>query len=797
MTVACVWAAGMLIDRHFMLPLVVWFVVGIISFVAALLIRPIRVPALYIATLLAGAAWHADGQRLWNVDDIASYASLENQLCQVEGIVVGEVTQTEPDPSEQFLIQREEIRTRFTLDVTNLAGVSEHVGGRAIVHLAGPSGGWRAGDHLSLTGWLARPRPAFNLGESSYAEYLRDQRIGAVLYTEAAERVVSLPMNSPWTLGQLRDSVREWGIRLIHSHLSDSSARVAEAFLLGIRSSLSPADVLPFIESGTIHVLVVSGLHVALVSHLFWLLASFVVRSVPRRAWVTMAFVLGYTFVTGANPPALRAAVVSMLVLGTFIRTQSGDPINTLGASVFIVLLIDPGDLFRTGPQLSFLCATAILVLLRPSPSAVPEETAMNTPRVPLGMGRYLQQLVAGCLVLWLMTAPLVASQFHLFSPISVLASIVLIPLSEWALGVGVAFLALGNVPGVNLVLGRLLEAGMWILTTFSQWAASVEWGSLYLAGPDPRWVAVWYLVFLSPWILDWVAPLGRKHLAICLGWLGLGLMLELWPSAPPHDSYHQLAVGHGNAGILRTRRGQTFLFDCGSVAGPRVTDRVVAPWLWHQGARHLDGIFLSHADIDHFNGVIRLARRFSIRAVYVAPSFLDSTQPGALKVLEELWSRQIPIRVLAAGDLLEKDGWAIRCLHPPTSFRGKNDNAESLVLTIENQGKVILLTGDVESDGLDQLTRLKPIQAELLIAPHHGAAGSNTPELAAWCRPSVVVSSQGLERRRSDTLAVYRDRGAKTLSTDSSGEVEFRFEGPRFEVRTARPTAGFEVMDQ
>jgi competence protein ComEC len=788
---------GVIADRLFPLPLAGWTFAGILLTLLAINSQTVRVPAILLATIALGGGWHADRQRLWNVDDIAGFASEQVKLCRLKGIVVGDVIQMAPNQAEASLARKEEVRTRFTLRVTDLVGTSNNVNGQVIVHLAGMPGPWRAGSHLSVIGWLARPREPLNRGESPYADFLRDQHIGAILFTEETRSVTDLGHGSWMTVGYVRDAVRDWARQAIHTSLSSTSAPLAEAFLLGIRSALAPSDVLPFIESGTVHVLVVSGLHVALVSHLFWSLASIVVRSVAWRSWATMAFVLIYTLITGANPPAIRAAVASLLILGQFIGKRSADPISVLAASACAILLLDPGDLFRTGPQLSFLCAMAILVLL-PSP---PTETREDSVSIGLAgrLGKRFQQLLVGCIVLWLVTAPLLASQFHLFSPISVLASVALVPLSEWTLGIGMAFLMLAIVPGAEVVLAPLLEASMQLLSGLSQWAASAEWGSLYVPGPHPIWVGGWYAIFLFPWIIpgniSLLAPLRRCHVGLCLIWLGIGLIGELLPQAGGTARYHQLAVGHGNAGIYRTTENQTLLFDVGSVAGPEVADRVVAPWLWNQRISHLDAVFLSHPDIDHFNGLGRLARRFAIDQVYLGPSFLQSTEPGALLILDELWRRQIPIRLLHAGQSLKIGQTIVRCLHPPIGFRGGNDNADSLVLSIEEDGRAILLTGDVESDGLNRLMKLPAILPVVLIAPHHGSAASNTPPFAQWCQPKLVVSSQGVERRRSDTLAVYRERGARTLATDTAGEVEVTLKGEGFQVRTFRPTVGFEQI--
>jgi competence protein ComEC len=793
--IALAFALGIIIDYFFSPPLFVWVSLGFIFLGVRHLWSRSRVGALFWASLAVGGGWHAHFERLWPTDDVSRFVAKEQVFCRLRGVIEGEVVRIEPNPLERSLSQQEDVRTRFTLRVSSIEGRRGSVSGRVVVHLAGRSAGWTSGDEISMLGWLASPREPSNQGESNYARYLRDDRIAALFFVDGAEGVSTHGSGFPGPLQAVRETLRQWGGQLLREGLSPRSAALAEAFLLGIRTSLSPSDVLPFVESGTIHVLVVSGLHVALIAHIVWMGAAILVRSIARRAILSMVVVVLYTLVTGANPPAVRAAVASILVLGQFVGNRSAEPINTLAASALVVMLGDPGDLFRTGPQLSFLCAMAILVLLGGINTVPNEISPMSTAwqrggRVALEYGK---QLFISCVVLWLVTAPLLASTFHLFSPISVIASMILVPLSEGALGIGVAYLGLGMVPVLGDGLAWLLDVSMRILDWTSTWAASIEWGSIYLAGPSPLWVGVWYGALLFPWAIPTIRPLGRTHLALLLTWLTVGGVLLSASPLRLVTRYHQLAVGHGNAGVLRTADRQTLLFDAGSTMGPEVADRIVAPWLWQEGVGYLDAVFISHSDIDHFNGLLRLARRFSIGAVYLPQSFVRSQEPGAVMLLEELWKRSIPIRFLWAQDKLRVGKSTIRVWHPPIGFRGRNDNAESLVLSIDEAGKRILLTGDIEGEGLDRLLSLPSESADVLIAPHHGAAGSNTDELADWCRPRVVISSQGIERRRVDTLSVYQEKvNARTLMTHESGEVQIDLGPGELEVRTFHDVSGF-----
>jgi competence protein ComEC len=798
MVIATFFSLGILADRLLAPPIEVWIGLAWGGWMVGLLHPSRRIQILWATTTCVAAAWNADRARLVPADDIHSLTRNEPVLARVVGTVVGEVVTVEPDPIEASLSQRQEVRARWTLSVRRVEGVTPSVSGKVLVHLAGGTLSARAGDPMSVLGWLVRPSPPANQGEADYAAYLQDQGIGGILYTEGAEGIERPPTESRAGAGWL-DALRGAGSQLLHARLSNESARLAEAFLLGIRSSLHPNEVLPFIESGTIHVLVVSGLHVALLSHLCWLTVGPLIRSVSVRGGICIAVVLLYTLVTGANPPAVRAAVVAILVLGQFLVRRTVDSLQMLAASMLVVLLIDPADLFRTGPQLSFLCAVAIVLFLQPASAErqVPEDAlSRRRPWTEL-IFAWGRPLVIGCLVLWLMTAPLLASTFHLFSPVSVLASLFLVPISEALLGVGVLFLSVGWLPIIGPGIAWVLDLGMAGLAWTSRQASLLEAGSLYCSGPADWWVMGWYLFFLFPWVWPVIRPLTRWHLWTLAVWGLIGVGDLIRPTSPSDTRYHQLAVGHGNAGILQTRAGQTVLFDAGSTRGPDLASRIVASWLWHHRVGRVDALFLSHADIDHFNGVVRLARRFSIGQVFIPRQFVESPEPGVSVVLEDLWRRGIPIRFLWKNDQVDLGDVQVHVWHPPVDFQGKSDNAESLVLAIESQGRTILQTGDVEADGLKLLLEQPNLAVDVLIAPHHGSTGSNTLSLAEGARPEWVISSQARERRRVDSLEVYRRLGAQTLSTDQSGEVAIRLgSSTRLPRSVSDPTSAGDSLD-
>jgi len=226
---------------------------------------------------------------------------------------------------------------------------------------------------------------------------------------------------------------------------------------------------------------------------------------------------------------------------------------------------------------------------------------------------------------------------------------------------------------------------------------------------------------------------------------------------------------------VLETPDGRTLLYDAGALGGPDVARRQIAPFLWSRGIRRIDEVLLSHADLDHFNGLPQLLDRFTIGQVTWTPTFSDKEAPGVAFVVSELARRGIAVRVAKAGDILTAGPVTLEVLHPPLEGVPGNENARSMVLAVRHAAHTILLTGDLEGEGMRRVLSLPPVHYQILMAPHHGSRAADPAGISQWARPKVVVSCQGAPRTPGGTADAYTARGAQFLSTRDEGAVTIR----------------------
>lgn len=275
----------------------------------------------------------------------------------------------------------------------------------------------------------------------------------------------------------------------------------------------------------------------------------------------------------------------------------------------------------------------------------------------------------------------------------------------------------------------------------------------MWIYAPSP---SLWWLVGFHLFLAGVVLLAGRARLkcaAALFLWVVFGLLISLERPATDELRVTFLSVGHGGCVVIETPDGRTLLYDTGTSSGPDLVRRTVAPYLWSRGITRIDELFLSHADLDHFNGVPELLKRFPVGQVTLTPSFAEKPGSGVSVALEALDRRGVPRRIATAGDRFTAGEVAIEVLHPPESGPAGNENARSLVLLIQHGERAFLLTGDLEGAGMDEAMKrpIPPIDA--MLAPHHGAVNSNARKepdgrfspgaMAAWAKPRFVVSSQ------------------------------------------------------
>lgn len=600
---------------------------------------------------------------------------------------------------------------------------------------------------------LKPPSGMKNPGGFDYEKWLFMEGIGASGYIRKGQSNRLLEPAPAWYLDKWRLDIQHQLSRLL------SDARHLPFILglsLGQREQLTSEHWQILRDTGTSHLLAISGLHIGLAAALGfflfrwgWSLSLFTLKLLPARqagALGGFSFALFYALLAGMAIPTQRALIMVSTVMLALLLKRPLYPSHILALSLIVVLLFDPFSVLNAGFWLSYSAVALILLTCNA--------------RFPTSRLNWIS------IHLWLALGlmPLLIIFFNQVSLISPLANLMAVPL-------------------VSFLVVPLVLAGMLLLPlteTVSQFVLSVadhllHWLWQFLSWLSSLPFADWHVAEL-PWPMTLLIALLSLLLllprAMPARWLGLLPILALVSYQPDRPAEGQiyftlLDVGQGLSAVVETH-SHTLVFD----TGPRFSERfdtgkaVVAPYLLSRGIDVIDKLVVSHSDNDHIGGVAGLKSLVSVTETI-------SSDLAALPTASPC----------VAGQQWHWDDVTFEILLPLGNQHG-SDNNRSCVLKVTADNLSLILPGDIERDSEHQLlTRYGgQLEADLLVVPHHGSRTSSTASFVQVVNPAYALFPVGYRNRwgfpKQDVLERYLERGSMILRSDQHGAIQFRENG-------------------
>jgi competence protein ComEC len=750
-------------------------------------------PLLYLALLLAGASalligWHrprgwalawlgaalcaaglAGLQAQHRLNDVLA-AELEGQDLWLTGVVAG-LPRTSPEGTRfvfeveqaQAREQAVQVPRRLSLGWYRARNDADGDAADPAPELPLP----RAGERWRLPVRLRQPHGTLNPHGFDYELWLFEQGIRATgqVRVAAATPAQRLDEAAGYPLQRWRQRVHD----AIVQRVPDArAAGVLAALSVGDQSAIDRADWDVFRNTGTAHVMAISGIHITMLA---WLGAAVLGRlwrhserlmlwcPAPVAArWCGVGVALLYALFAGWGVPAQRTVCMlasAALLAGFSVRWPW--PLVLAWAAV-VVSAFDPWALLQPGFWLSF---AAVGLLMASEPAARDEAPATTSPpqrlRALLASGLRTQAIASIGL------APLTLVLFQQVSLIGFVANLVAIPL-------------------VTLLITPLALLGALLPWAWDGAAVLVSAMSQALAALAGWPLAVW-VVPVAPGWAQGCGLLAALLLLAPLPWrlraLGVPLLLPLlWPPvARPADGQFELVVadvGQGSAVLLRTRE-HLLVYDAGPQYSPQADagERVLLPLLRARGEHRIDLLMLSHRDTDHVGGAEALIAALPVQAL------ASSLQPEHPLLQHGLSSTRCE-----AGQRWQWEQVQFEVLHPtPADYaRVLKPNALSCVLRVTDaQGFSVLLAGDIERAQEASLVAAhgEGLASDLLLVPHHGSRTSSTDDFLQAVAPSMALVQAGYLNRfghpAPDVQARYRARGIALVRSDRCGAWTWR----------------------
>ncbi len=575
-------------------------------------------------------------------------------------------------------------------------------------------------------------------------------------------------------------------------------ASLVRALLIADQDEISVELRDMYARSGLVHLLSVSGLHVAIIAEALLVVATALRLPATLASVASVVSVALYVLLLGAPPSAVRSAVMlSTISLSSLMQR----PVHqwaalALGAAV---PTYDPAVVVHLGWQLS-VAGMASLVATREllwklrfykGNRQIPRtmDKGLKALSRLSGWRRFLLREVLTGVIASTATIPIIAWSFgrvSLVAPLSNLAAGPIVGFMQPAL-----FLALVLSPMKSIAQFVADAAGipMSLLDAVASFSSMLPGASLDMA-PS---LAVALLTGLAS-LLFIRATAARRMLPLMLVSLA-ALVVAIWNPTFSRSGgrfeLHMLDVGQGDALALRTPRGRWILMDAGrSWNGGDAGRRVVVPYLRSRGGE-LAAFILSHAHDDHAGGAVSVID--ALRPGYwLEPAYI-STTPSYASALVALRKADIPWRRVHPGDSLVLDEVILRILGPDSVWTAAQDNPNeaSVVVMVEYRGVRFLLTGDAEKSEerwiLDQWTGA--LDADVLKLGHHGSSSSSTEEFVDAVDPLVALASVGAGNRYGHpspaTLVTLLARRIPLLRTDIEGHISISTDGELLEIST------------
>lgn len=784
--IAAAFGVGIATDHFLTFPRLNLFVAAVLMLAMLIVGRHVkrswRVTLLLVVYGVLGAASHGAAWRDRGPASITRRLGDEPRLATLTGVAVsspriarrresGRSAAWPLEDQSRLIVELDSIAAGSRAEFERVTGLVQMTSAGHLIHIA-------PGDRLIVTGWLSRPPRPHNPGAFDVSDYLRKHHVDATFHVDHPDAVRRLDSPS-FNWRRLAAEQRARLSVLFADCLSDANGPIGAAMILGDRSAM-PLDLRDaYVASGAMHILAISGLNVGIFAVFLMAIGRVLNFSPTSASGTVIACVWIYAVLTDLEPPVVRAAVFLSIWAVAKHALRQPALLNTVAATSLILMVRDPLLLFDVGAQLSFLAVLGMSWSMRVLPSTHDrlEEYLEGRPWWSRIIRPVLSAQVMGAGI-WLFTAPLIAAEFGIVSPVGVLLNVVLVPLATFVMWTGYAFFGVCLlIPQAAAPFGGIFDIGLTIVNSIVMVAGNWRFGHLSVPSPPTWWLAGFYLLIT----IDLVRPalMGRRlrRQSFLLAWVAVGLASGFLPGKTG-DSLHvtTLDVGHGGAILIEMPNGRTLLFDCGSMEDDRWVADAVWQALRNDGRTKLDVLVISHADLDHCNNVPALIRGGAVGSVVTARSFLDFDQPVVAAACDAARRGRVPIRLVEAGARLDLDPTVeVEVLHPSDGRPNGDDNANSIVLRIQYGGRTLLLTGDLEGAGqLELFARHPEVDCDVLFAPHHGGSKANTWELANWATPDAVIVSAGRRVREETLSAVYP--GSRIYLTPRHGAISITF---------------------
>jgi competence protein ComEC len=630
----------------------------------------------------------------------------------------------------------------------------------------------KPGCKIEVTGRYLKGREKRNPGEFDYNKYLMSKGVSGIIIIDTLINIRVVETSTSYidnTVFQIRKFINSQ-INSLHSKETSSLLR---GLILADRKEIDKETKTQFINSGVVHVLAVSGLHVGFIALIFMVL--FGRFNLYLRSIFTIAGLLGFMFITGVPPSVFRATVMAVVIIAAFLTNRSTNIFNSLAIAALIILIMNPEEIYSPGFQLSFSAVIAIGIIY-PMISR-----AISNLKIKSKIVRYVLLFIAVSLAAQIGTLPFTLIYFGKLSVIALIVNLAVIPIIGIIISLAVTTLFLSTIlPSLASYYAAANDFVTNILLTIIEFAGELSYSHIRIPGYSIYDAIIFYLfltIFLY-FIGKFKSRIaGLVLLMFTVANISLFSFFDDKKLLPDNRlSVFMIDVGQGDAFLVKFPNNKTALIDAGEATYYFDNgERIIIPLLNYLGIDKIDYGFVSHIDLDHYGGFISLILNDKIGGIY-KPSF-DSLQNKDVRFEKFLKDQNIPVTYYDSQLIEVGNSRAYVLVDKETSdYYNLSSNNSSGIIKIVFGNSAFLFIGDAEmraekilTDGYQDF-----LNVNVLKVGHHGSKTSTSDEFIEMTSPKYALISAGIKNKfghpDETVISKLETNDTEIFRTDLSG---------------------------
>ncbi|MGC8755603.1 MAG: DNA internalization-related competence protein ComEC/Rec2 [bacterium] len=667
-----------------------------------------------------------------------------------------------------------------------------------------------SGDYINAHVRLHRPKNLKNPGSFDYVASLSRDNIALIGYLNSVENISISSDRAMNGFFRSADSIRIKVRHIIAHNVDDPLAySIVLALVIGDQGYISSDVRRMFSSTGIIHILVVAGLHLAIITHLFYRLIRFLLSrsvylclhiNIPKLSLVlSLIPMTAYTLLTGANPPVVRSGIMIAVYCILFIINRTQARWTGLLIAAILILTVNPMALHSVSFQLSFVAVGSIIAFM-PVISRIVEEIKS---RVPAISGKIFITLANALLVSIFVTIGLggiIAYYFNTVPLCGILLNILVIPLFCYII-VPISLIAScsGFISAwLSHALFFCISYLINVIVGIISWVSALSIASIRVPTPTLFEICIYYSILI---ILLGAKRFGTRITATLLSVLMLFQILDIGYYVYKNHFTNKLSitfidVGQGDSAFIEFPSGKTMLIDAGGGAyhSYDTGEAVVSRYIWALKRNKVDYIIASHPQIDHIGGLGFIIKNMGVKEVYQSDCEPETNvYKDFVRAIHK--ARPNLYKIKDAVRTLEVNGVKVELLPVPHDvcdpYSEKDLNNYAVITRLVYRQVSILFTGDIEKKAEELLVDKynTDLKADILKVAHHGSKTSSSERFLDAVGPKIAIISVGetnpFHMPSKAVLKRLFERNVNVYRTDRQGAIRITTDGRDISIKT------------